>query len=60
MKKTVKKLALAKETLRNLAGAELGQAAGGTTNDVGCPTWNTCVCESINFSCDRTDPVNTN
>lgn len=56
MKKNVKRLVLAKETVRNLEGAdELKQVAGGTINDTQCygcysggvptcyPSYNTCA-----------------
>lgn len=40
MKKTVKKLVLAKETVRNLDGVDLGRAAGGTaiSLQLACPS----------------------
>jgi len=38
-KKTVKKLVLAKETVRELTSQDLGAAAGGTEVTWGCDTW---------------------
>lgn len=58
MKKQVKKLKLAKETIHNLAGAELRKVTGGT--DV---SWyvGTCGCpHSLDYTCERNEPVNTN
>jgi hypothetical protein len=45
MKKQLKKIALAKETLRNLNGSDLSKAEGGgafPNSDV-----NTCVCHTV-------------
>jgi len=57
MKKQAKKLVLAKETVRNLSGVDLREAAGGTTwqtTCAGCPQTNSCrFCDpddSIDFS----------
>lgn len=45
MKKTVKKLTLAKETVRALAGQELADAQGGAiATQYNCPVWtNDCT-----------------
>jgi hypothetical protein len=43
MKKTAKKLVLAKETLRRMEGAELAEVAGGSVYACPPPTWyNSC------------------
>jgi hypothetical protein len=52
MKKTVKKLVLAKETVQALDGAGLGLAAGGATT-----SWNyyrTCACANNAAPCPPT------
>jgi hypothetical protein len=52
VKKRLKKLALAKETVRHLEEPALGNAAGGTADSYGygCPSW---VCATTNgrFEC---------
>jgi hypothetical protein len=53
MKKTVKKLKLAKETLRELEKLTLSKLAGGTTDiDQTCPSCpKFCVDEPITYGC---------
>jgi hypothetical protein len=48
MKKTPRKLRLTRETLRKLAGPELGQVMGAVHTDV-CPTGD---CPTAEVSCD--------
>ena len=51
-KKTVKKLALAKETLQGLDSGKLEQVAGGASEDTRCRSWcGTCSCYPIASFC---------
>ncbi|PYQ61502.1 MAG: hypothetical protein DMF53_14985 [Acidobacteria bacterium] len=60
MRKKLKKLALAKETVRHLEPQALGEAAGGTgyTYGYGCLTW-LCVTTNGPYECANAciDPV---
>ena len=49
MKKTAKKLMLAKETVQKLDNPGLGKVAGGYSTD-----WWTCLCESNEMACPLT------
>jgi hypothetical protein len=52
MKKRMKKLRLAKETLRHLSSGDLKAAAGGRTEDPFSSCTDTCVsCEPTDVSC---------
>lgn len=50
MNKQPKKLMLSRETVRNLAEAELAQVAGGVSTS--CPSYD-FICKSMGTSCPR-------
>lgn len=51
MKKSIKKLALSKETLRNLNEDQLNEAAGGRKSDV----YSECLNKSCGIACTYVD-----
>jgi hypothetical protein len=48
MKKSMKKLKLAKETVAHLGGMDLRRAAGGTNETLSCGPFGSCACETSN------------
>jgi hypothetical protein len=59
MKKNLKKLKLAKETVAHLGGLELQGAAGGTSDTCTCGPFGSCACQTSNgpFACICPDSV---
>jgi hypothetical protein len=54
MKKTVKKLSLHRETVRNLVGSDLSRAAGGTYTSSFCLEPTACECGGLDSHFDHT------
>lgn len=51
MKKQVKKLELAKETVRRLTPGALAKVAGGETDSAGCPSPTDSCWSNLDYSC---------
>lgn len=56
MKKSIKKLALNRETLRLLDSEKLGQVAGAAAG-AGVTDYNTCCCQSCGATCTSNCPT---